>query len=161
MKTYENNEGGDTLEKLYTVKDIAIMTGLTERTIRNYIKDGKLRGKKIGVQWRFTEDDIKKLFEAESVSNNIMENNHDRVFNFLKSKPKPDTGAVIINVPVASEDELEAKVQQIVELVNRNENLEFSYQYLKKDRIAQFTLIGNIKTIHEFMETRGIWDECE
>lgn len=33
-------------KKLYTVEDVAKMTGLTTRTIRNYIKDGKLKGKK-------------------------------------------------------------------------------------------------------------------
>ncbi|MGM8370207.1 helix-turn-helix domain-containing protein, partial (plasmid) [Clostridium perfringens] len=41
-------------EKLYTIEDIAKMTRLTSRTIRNYLKDGILEGKKIGGQWRFT-----------------------------------------------------------------------------------------------------------
>ena len=49
-------------QKLYTVADVAELTGLTSRTIRNYLKDGTLRGRKIGVQWRFTEDDINRLF---------------------------------------------------------------------------------------------------
>lgn len=52
-------------EKLYTVADVARVTGLTSRTIRNYLKDGTLTGQKIGVQWRFTEDEIKKLFSRQ------------------------------------------------------------------------------------------------
>ena len=53
-------------EKLYTVADVAQVTGMTSRTIRNYLKDGTLTGQKIGVQWRFTEDEIKKLFSRQS-----------------------------------------------------------------------------------------------
>ena len=52
-------------EKLYTVADVAQVTGMTSRTIRNYLKDGTLTGQKIGVQWRFTEDEIKKLFSRQ------------------------------------------------------------------------------------------------
>lgn len=54
--------------KLYTVEDVANRTGLTDRTIRNYLKDGKLKGKKIGGQWRFTVDDIEALFRTPGKS---------------------------------------------------------------------------------------------
>lgn len=57
--------------KYYSVQDIAKVTGLTSRTIRNYIKDGKLKGKKIGSQWRFTEEDVKSLFNTPEVSGKI------------------------------------------------------------------------------------------
>ena len=49
------------MEKLYTVEDIASLASVTTRTIRNYIKDGILQGRKIGGQWRFTEEDYKKF----------------------------------------------------------------------------------------------------
>ncbi len=51
-------------EKLYTAEDVAQITGLTLRTIRNYIKSGKLKGRRVGVQWRFTAEDINALFET-------------------------------------------------------------------------------------------------
>lgn len=51
-------------EKLYTAEDAAQITGLTLRTIRNYIRDGKLKGRRIGVQWRFTQEDIEALFDV-------------------------------------------------------------------------------------------------
>lgn len=144
------------MEKLYTVKDVALMTGLTERTIRNYIKDGRLKGKKIGVQWRFTEEDINRLFEDENISNNITENNHDNVLKFLKGKVEPNTGAMVLNVPVTNKEELEKRVQKILEFINQSKNLKFSYQYFEKDSVAQFILIGNIKVIKEFTSLRGI-----
>lgn len=54
-------------EKLYTAEDVAEITGLTLRTIRNYIKSGKLTGRRIGVQWRFTAADIQALFDTPGV----------------------------------------------------------------------------------------------
>ena len=83
------------------------------------------------------------------------------MFEFSKRDPKPNTGAVIINVPVAAENELEAKVQEVIELVNRSEKIEVSFQYLREARIAQFILIGNVNTIHQFMEIRGLINEGE
>lgn len=135
------------------------MTGLTEKTIRNQLKSGGLQGKQIGAQWRFTEGDIEKLFEDVTVTNNATQNYHDRVFEFLKHDPKANTGTVIINVPVAAENESEEKGQVAIESVNKSENIEFSFRYLRKARIAQFILIGNVDTIHQFMEIRGLWNE--
>lgn len=64
---YNGIQGGIGMldEKLYTVADVARVTGMTSRTIRNYLKDGTLTGQKIGVQWRFTEDEVKKLFSRQ------------------------------------------------------------------------------------------------
>ena len=147
-------KGDGFLEKLYTVSDVAQMTGLTERTIRNYIKDGKLRGKKVGVQWRFTEEDIENLFQDPSVSGKVMENNHEKITRFIEQKPIAETGAILINEAVENEKELEKKVEKIIRFVNQSENFRFSYQYFKEDKIAQFILIGDIKTIEEFMGKR-------
>lgn len=51
-------------EKLYTAEDVAQITGLTLRTIRNYIKSGRLKGRRLGVQWRFTAADIQAMFDT-------------------------------------------------------------------------------------------------
>jgi len=56
-------------EKLYTVDDVAEYAGLTSRTIRNYLKDGILKGRKVGAQWRFTMEDINGLLERNSTKN--------------------------------------------------------------------------------------------
>ena len=42
--------------KLYTVKDLAAILEVTERTIMNYIAQGKLKGAKIGGKWKVSEE---------------------------------------------------------------------------------------------------------
>ena len=45
-------------ENKYTVSDVARKVHMTERTIRNYLKDGILKGTRVGGQWRFSDQDL-------------------------------------------------------------------------------------------------------
>lgn len=53
--------GGKMIEKLYTVEEVAELASVTGRTIRNYLKSGRLVGRKIGGQWRFPESEVQRL----------------------------------------------------------------------------------------------------
>jgi len=77
------SKGDIIVEKLYTVDDIATMTMMTSRTIRNYIKDGILKGKKIGGQWRFTEEDIKNLMDNGTYQVEYLSNLKQDVMDFV------------------------------------------------------------------------------
>lgn len=54
------------IEKLYTVEEVAEMASVTGRTIRNYLKSGRLVGRKIGGQWRFPESEVQRLLAGET-----------------------------------------------------------------------------------------------
>ena len=45
-------------DKPFNVKQVSEMLDLSERTIFRLIKDGKLKGFKIGREWRFAQKDI-------------------------------------------------------------------------------------------------------
>lgn len=45
--------------KLYNVKEVAELLGVTPETARNYIKDGRLNAKKIGVRYYVSEERLK------------------------------------------------------------------------------------------------------
>lgn len=53
--------GDKMIEKLYTVEEVAELASVTGRTIRNYLKSGRLVGRKIGGQWRFPEIEVQRL----------------------------------------------------------------------------------------------------
>lgn len=55
------------MEKIYTLKQVAKILELSERTIFRYLKTGKISGSKIG-HWRFTEQDVKEFLEKNKVS---------------------------------------------------------------------------------------------
>nr|WP_295684830.1 helix-turn-helix domain-containing protein [uncultured Lachnoclostridium sp.] len=51
----------------YSRKEISQMTMLSERTIRTYQKDGRLKGEKIQGQWVFSEEDLEEFFDDYNV----------------------------------------------------------------------------------------------
>ena len=55
------------IEKLYTVEEVAELASVTGRTIRNYLKSGRLVGRKIGGQWRFPESEVQRLLTGGEV----------------------------------------------------------------------------------------------
>lgn len=48
---------------LYSVDDLHEQLGMSKMTIRAYLREGRVRGKKLGVQWYVTEDAIRDYFE--------------------------------------------------------------------------------------------------
>lgn len=46
-------------EKLYDLKEVAALLGVTPRTMQNYIGDKRIQGQKIARKWVFTEDNLK------------------------------------------------------------------------------------------------------
>lgn len=52
--------------KLYEVDEIAGMLGVMPRTIRDYIRKGKLKGSKFDKRWHVTQDELNRFLSGES-----------------------------------------------------------------------------------------------
>lgn len=48
---------------LYSVDDLHEMLGMSKMSIRAYLREGKIKGKKLGVHWYVTEEAIRNYFE--------------------------------------------------------------------------------------------------
>ena len=72
-------------EKLYSISDIAKKTKLTDRTIRNYLASGTLKGRKVGGQWRFTQDDIKALFSNDEFADDMLAKSEKNIQKYIKN----------------------------------------------------------------------------
>ena len=46
---------------LYSVEQVAAQLGLHVRTVRNYVRDGRLKGVRIGKQYRIAREDLEAL----------------------------------------------------------------------------------------------------
>ena len=51
--------------KVFTVEETAKLFNVTRCTIQSYIKDGKIKGQKIGGMWYFTEDNLQTFVQGE------------------------------------------------------------------------------------------------
>lgn len=50
--------------KLYTVEDLVDMLKLSDKTVRVYLREGKIKARKIGLRWFITEENLKKFIEG-------------------------------------------------------------------------------------------------
>ncbi len=76
------------MDKYYTLNDLALMTGLTTRTLRNYLKMGILKGERVEGIWKFTEEEIAEFFDNPYVISGVQAKNRAIVFDFLAENKK-------------------------------------------------------------------------
>ena len=145
----------DEFEKFYTIQDVADMTILTSRTIRNYLKDGILEGKKIGGQWRFTKKDIENLFNNGNVTNDIKYNYKQEVIDFIDGVNTDMNGKIqictIVDFYCDTKEAAKEMSNNLITLI-KNDDERYLYEYIEKEAKARFTLFGNATFIIRILE---------
>jgi excisionase family DNA binding protein len=149
------------MEKFYTVEEIASMTSMTTRTIRNYIKNGILKGRKIGGQWRFTEEDIKNLMDngtyREEYSNTLKQDVLDfidGVNTFADNIGEIQTCSII---DLYQEQEVVLRKQnKLMEFINSQNPsdtlgnyMSFSSSYIESESKTRIVIFANPKYLIE------------
>lgn len=87
--------------KFYSVDQVSAMLGLHPKTTRRYIREGKLRAKKMGKQYRITGHDLSIFVEGRDI--NIGEAHE---LSALHTKTDKITVSAVVDILV--EDEYEA-----------------------------------------------------
>lgn len=138
-------------QKLYTVADVAELTGLTSRTIRNYLKDGTLRGRKIGVQWRFTEEDINRLFsEVDGEGQKVM-HIEDVVSAFLKDGTATEPrGCLTVKVPFTEVSKMKQYQKKFTGFLKAEaKELTAAFETVEEEGILRIAVSGNMTEIEK------------
>ena len=140
---------------MYTLKELAIMSGLTERTLRSYLKMGILGGKKEDGIWRFDEADIEAFFENGFVKEAMRSNRKSTVFDCLKSGSRDkNTACVILDLPLDNPIKIAAF---FCDAVNRRTGLTMTFD--RVDGTNRVILSGDADTVceilSEYREKRG------
>ena len=52
--------------KVYDIKEVSEMLKISIRTLQRYVREGKLKGSKIGTHYVITEEDLKSFLEEQS-----------------------------------------------------------------------------------------------
>lgn len=136
------------MEELLTVTQMSEELNVTTRTIRNYLAEGKLEGKKIGGQWRFPKSELYKLTgeigitsDTESLLDNLSEEEY--------------TGIMILNVPIKTIEEIESLKRDILNQYNQ------VYEGKTRKLVYEVASSKSAKVIiqgpNEYLESFGQW----
>ena len=86
----------------YLISHLVLATGLTDRTIRNYIASGILQGEKIDGLWHFTPEQVEEFIRHPAVRPSILSKNNGLVYDFLlNDRKKEPVACVILDIPEA------------------------------------------------------------
>jgi len=73
---------------VYNVKEISELLGITQVTIREYIKQGRLRAKKIAGEWRITGDALRDFLSADKIEDRERDPEFSTAKSLLKHSGK-------------------------------------------------------------------------
>lgn len=148
-------------EKL-TVEELAQELNVTTRTIRNYLKEGKLHGTKIGGQWRFSQED---LYAFIGHNDDNFQAKNGVIYHFLEEPEEKFAAVTVLDFPINELNNLPQLIQQILDYFNEvyeGGNRLFQY-YRIEEKIARFTLSGPTpyvlsfsQKIYEFAENQRL-----
>lgn len=84
----------------YVINHLVMFTGLSDRTIRNYISLGILQGEKINGLWHFTPEQVEEFIRHPSVRPSILAKNNGLVYDFiLDNKKTKEEICLILDTP--------------------------------------------------------------
>ncbi len=126
---------------------LSMITSLTPRTLRNYIKLGLLHGKLIKGKWQFTEENIKSFFKEKFVESEMIIKSKGLVFDYL-NVVHPNESCFVTYLERSPQ--VYKKIQTILKIVNQVEDIRFYYfnpsskDYGRLCVIAHPSIIKNI-----------------
>lgn len=144
-------------EKFYTVDQIAEMLEMHPKTIRKFIREGKLRANKVGKQWRITGNDLSNFTEGNKTSiSNITGTKNDETYtveemtstNFQKANV-----SAVVDIIVEDKEESTRISNTLIAVMNSKDpkygKSTINIQYIENDNKIRVMLWGTIS----FVET--------
>ena len=84
----------------YVINHLKLFTGLTDRTLRNYLAAGILQGEKIDGVWHFSPEQVEEFVRHPAVRPSIVAKNHGIVYDFLlENKKEAEELCIILDMP--------------------------------------------------------------
>lgn len=88
------------LPSTVSLQQLALITGLTDRTLRTHLTTGILQGEKTNGIWRFTPEQVEAYVQHPAVRPSILAANNSIIFDFLKDNyHKEDTACIVLDLP--------------------------------------------------------------
>lgn len=143
--------------KYYTVEQVSEMVGLHVKTVRRYIREGKLKAHKVGKQWRITGHDLSNFTEGEVSDRNTLNSNSIELKtnseeNQLYEKVKV---SAVVDIEVSSTDEASRISNMLMAVMNHKDPKygvsTMNIQFLESDRKIRVMIWGSIHFIENIL----------
>lgn len=133
---------------VYKVDELAEILEMHPRTIRRYIHEGKLNAKKVGGEWRISEEDA-EMFVGGKLKKLHDESKHS-IEEYLNNNNSEIEGKYQVCSVIDSyidSDEASRISQELIKFMNDDDpergKAKFQYFYLQNEKKSRFVIWGN------------------
>ncbi|MCR5794835.1 MAG: helix-turn-helix domain-containing protein [Solobacterium sp.] len=93
------------MDRTYSLNDVAMMTGFTTRTLRNYMNQELLKGEKVRGAWQFTEEELDCFFREPFVKEGLRIKRSGLVFDFLSERNRnSERICTVLDIPASLQE---------------------------------------------------------
>ena len=141
------------MDRTYNLNELALMTGFTTRTLRNYLTQGLLKGEKENGAWKFSAEDLDRFFSDPFVKEGLRIKRNSAVFDFLADRKKKTVrGCVILDIP-SSLTEANRISAFFCECMEKAQDMEFNFGW--DSGMARVILTGAEEEVRKIMTAYG------
>ncbi len=119
------------MEKYYSINELALMTGVTTRTLRNYLQMNVLAGEKMNGAWQFTEEDVSEFLSNPSVQPSIQAKKNAIIFDFLADRKKKTNEICVVldmNMSIEEAEEISGFFCEKINQLGANPRIRFAFE---------------------------------
>ncbi len=129
------------MKDTFGIDAIVMMTGLSDRTIRNYIAEGLLQGDKSSGSWQFTAEQVDTFLNNKAVLPTLRSKKNAIVYDFISEVPK-DTNkmCVVLDLALEAADSASSRICKYLADMEPEAELHFASDRIGKG--VRITLSG-------------------
>ncbi len=145
------------MKETYNIEDVALMTGLSTRTIRTYLSAGFLEGDKSGGSWQFTAEQVGRFMEDPAIRPAVHAKRNAIVYDYLSSLPS-DAGrmCVVLDLPKGKAEGASAFFCKAMCAASPSAQLRFASEPVKGGG-TRVILSGNEEDVSALMDGYRAW----
>jgi hypothetical protein len=134
------------MDRPYALADVALMTGITERTLRKHVASGALAGEKVHGKWRYTLEEVGRFMSRPEVKKLAAQHRRALADDFLNTPIKSASAMLcVLDMPGASESFLE-------NLLAACEGVQMAYSLDAGTNMTRVTLVGAPEAVRGVLE---------
>lgn len=137
--------------KYYTINELAMMTGFTTRTLRNYINSGILEGEKTDGVWQFSADNFIDFISNPNIVSGIKSKMNAQALDFIADDKKKENHICTILDFYVNEDESEEISDFFCNQMNCSPKSSTKFSLQRNGRNTRVTLSGPEDIISEII----------
>lgn len=138
--------------RFYTINEVAIMTGFSTRTLRNYISAGILQGEKIEGVWQFSEEDFTGFISNPNIITGLKSKINAQALDFLADDKKKENSVCTILDFYVEDEESTALSDFFCEQMNCSPKSTTKFSLHRNGRNTRVVLTGPEDIILEIMQ---------